>query len=160
MAFLNYLLETIKNLPHFKGKYRLLRTFKKEFISNAENIKVTTHSGVNDSLKPGKTFIDIGANVGIITAEIAKKRLDVDIYSVEASPFIYGYLAKNIESNKFTNVKFFQYGIHEKSGEKLPFYSPKDKTGCGSFSPVFTNENTMVECISLDDFVTNNKIPR
>lgn len=109
-------------------------------------------------IPPHGIMIDAGANIGLISLAMAKRRPDIQIYAFEASPFIYQYLQNNIANNQLHHVRAFNLALHEKSDISLPFYSPEGKTGCGSFSPVFTHDAIMVPCISLDDFCFRNSV--
>ena len=48
--------------------------------------------------------------------------------------------------------------IHDIGGIELPFFSPKELNGKGSFAPVFTKEAVMVTTNSLDEFFTREKL--
>ena len=48
--------------------------------------------------------------------------------------------------------------IHENGGIHLPFYSPLEKNGKGSFAPVFTSVSEEVKTVRLDDFIIDNNL--
>ena len=103
-------------------------------------------------------FIDVGANVGAISVLLAKRRPDVSIYAFEASPRVFQYLKINKEQNALDNLNLYNLAIHTNDGIELPFYSPEDKNGKGSFSPVFTKAAELVKTISLDTFFKENNL--
>lgn len=171
-----------RSLPAFRGKQRLARIVFKNAIRQLKDITVKGryHCAyvlpniienvgfelfVNGEYEPeiqalllsllptGGVFIDIGANIGSITVPLSKARPDVTSVSVEAAPWIFKYLEKNVKLNGLENVKMVNLAINDKDGEELDFFSPTEKFGKGSFSPVFTNESVKVSTISLDGLV-------
>jgi len=84
---------------------------------------------------------------------IAKQRPDITIYAFEAAPFVYKYLKNNIEINNLKNVFCYNKAVHLENNIELPFYSPQDKNGKGSFSDVFTKDAVMVKTINSDNFL-------
>jgi len=174
----------LNSFPHFRGKLRLARflvpyqkqraKFKTKdglFFSVpnlVENVSFELYvNGIYENetidhicLKMPKNgvLIDVGANIGAISIAVAKKRPDLNIFAFEASPTVYNYLRENKEQNDCLNLKIFNLAIHDKGGIELPFFSPKELNGKGSFAPVFTNEAVMVTTISLDDFFNLEKV--
>jgi FkbM family methyltransferase len=173
-----------QSLPYFKGKFRFAKLF---FFRNSiprtfclpsgivfsvpnliENVSFELFiNGVYEkkylklmeqNLPLNSIFFDVGANVGAISVLLAKRRPDVTIYAFEASPRVFQYLKINKDQNALNNLNIFNIAIHTKDHLELPFYSPLDKNGKGSFSPVFTKENEMVYTLSLDTFIKNNNI--
>lgn len=175
-------------IPTFKGKYRLSRMFYKNIIDKKEeitfkiaklNINVTVPHLVENvsfelfcngnyepevvnffakSIPENGIFFDIGANIGAVSIVLAKTRPDIKIYAFEASPFVFKYLQKNIEQNNIPNVICINKAIHKLDNITLPFYSPKEKNGKGSFSNVFTTEAVEVETLNLDKFIIEQNI--
>ncbi len=96
------------------------------------------------------SFLDIGANIGAIAIPVAKQRKDVRVICVEASPWVFKYLEKNILANPPIKVALINKAIAESLGIFIQFYCPKDQFGKGSMAPVFTLESTRVETITLD----------
>lgn len=173
-----------QKLPYFKGKIRLAKLifFKKNkpktfFLPTGlvfsvpnliENVSFELFiNGVYEekylkiiekNLPSNSIFIDVGANVGAIAVLLAKRRPDVTIYAFEASPRVFHYLKINKEQNSLNNLNIYNLAIHTNDDLELPFYSPEDKNGKGSFSPVFTKESELVKTISLDTFFKKNKL--
>jgi FkbM family methyltransferase len=177
-----------QKLPHFKGKLRLAKLFYKKKINSKEEILfdcskyelqfsapnivenvalelfiygIYEEEVVNFFIKnipQNGIFIDVGANIGAISVMIAKQRPDITIYAFEAAPFVYKYLKNNIEINNLKNVFCYNKAVHLENNIELPFYSPQDKNGKGSFSDVFTKDAVMVKTINLDNFFEENNI--
>jgi FkbM family methyltransferase len=164
--------------PKFKGKLRLARLL----IPNKKNeIRFETPSGTKyfapnlvetvsfelfvygiyeeetilhicKSIPKNGVFIDVGANIGSISIEVAKRRPDINIYAFEAAPSVFHYLQENKLQNKLDNLNIFNLAVHETGGLSIPFFSPKQLNGKGSFAPVFTDEAVTVKTICLDEF--------
>ncbi len=113
---------------------------------------------INNHLDYKSNFIDVGANIGAISLVIAKLRPDVNVYAFEASPRVFKYLELNKKQNHLTNLHIYNLAIHSQNNISIPFYSPLDKNGKGSFSPVFTKEAEFVKTISLDIFFKNQNL--
>ncbi len=174
-------------LPAFKGKLRLARIFNNKKIKNHQEYFFGVKNGLNffvpnlienvyfelyaygyyeketvdffvKTIPQNGVFVDVGANIGSISVFVARLRPDVKVYSFEAAPAVYKYLAKNIEINQLSNIKAYNYAIHKTDNIQLPFFSPTDKSGKGSFSSVFTNEAVMVNTLNLDNFFQKNNI--
>jgi FkbM family methyltransferase len=111
-----------------------------------------------ENLPPNGIFVDVGANIGAISVVLAKLRPDITIYAFEASPSVFKYLEINKNLNNLRNLYIYNYAIHNIDDLELPFYSPSDLNGKGSFSPVFTEIAEIVKTMSLDTFFNSNKI--
>ena len=168
-----------RRLPLFRGKERLARILFNERIESqkdllirgrfacaywvpniSENVSLeifingiyeqATSDYILKNLPPNGIFLDLGANIGAITIPVSKKRKDVKIICVEAAPWIYQYLTKNLNLNRAENVKAINNALYYNDDQKLDFYSPAQKFGKGSLSPVFTNEGVSVTTIKVD----------
>jgi len=84
--------------------------------------KETMHM-VKAFLKPGDTFIDVGANIGIMTlyASICVGPSG-NVWAVEANPATVKLLKDNIALNNFNNIKILEFalGAQEGKGEIYP----------------------------------------
>ena len=122
-------------------------------IYEEENIRfIIQHLPLNSVL------LDLGANIGSICLPIAKLRPDVRIIAVEASPRVFSYLKENIEMNKVTNIDIVNIALSDNDGETISFYSPEEKFGKGSMSPVFTDKAETVKTITVDTLLKNKNI--
>ena len=87
---------------------------------------------VKRSLAPGDTFLDIGANVGILS--ILGSRLVGDqgrVLAVEPNPGIADMLVESLEVNGCSNVTVGRYALGEEEGE-LPLSVPRRNLGGAS----------------------------
>lgn len=70
-----------------------------------------------NSVKPGMTVIDIGANIGYYTVIAASKTAPGgNVIAFEPEPNNYKFLTKTLQKNNFDNVHTHQLAIADKSG--------------------------------------------
>lgn len=176
-----------RKLPNFKGRYRLFRIFFSRYIQRIRDIVVTGKYGIkyklpnlkenigleifldgiyeaeyikffSHKLPPNGVFLDLGANIGSVCIPLSKLRPDIKIIAVEASPRVFGYLKYNAEVNDCTNIHLENLALSSIDDEQLPFFSPKDKFGKGSFSAVFTQDAEYVKTITLNSLKRKYKL--
>ncbi|HEY5773246.1 MAG TPA: FkbM family methyltransferase [Chitinophagaceae bacterium] len=181
--------QLIRLFPNFRGKRRLMKFLYKETVKSGKNIKVNGKYGINyilpnlresisfdifvngvyeketfsflNSLIPTNgVFLDLGANIGSISLPLIKNRPDIRCFCVEAAPWIFEYLQKNINTNIVSDkITLINKALLDRNGETLPFYSPKEQFGKGSLSPVFTQEAIPVISITVDELVKEYHLP-
>jgi len=174
--------ELFRRLPLFKGKERLARFFLRRSIREKidfwvvgkhdctyllpnilENVGFDIYingeyeGDIQDLLyrliPPKGCFLDLGANIGSIVIPLSKRRPDIQSIAVEAAPWIFNYLERNVFTNKLGNVQLVNKALFNKDDWELDFFSPQDKFGKGSLSPVFTKEGVKVKTIKIDTLV-------
>lgn len=188
MTSLKFLSSILIFLPKFKGKIRLgkfliFRKLNQEKITIRikNNLLITLpnltetlalHLFVNGEYEPyeinfinsyikqngSKTFIDIGANIGVFSLDVAKKNPNINVYAVEASPRVFDYLSQNIIQNKLYNIHSTQIALGDQKSQNVNFYSDEMSFGTGSLSPVFTHKSEIINCTTLDRYVKKNNI--
>ena len=179
----------LRKLPAFKGKGRMAKLFlgnsamqKKDVLVKGkygceyllpnllENISFEIFiNGIYEEVTSGYfarrlphngVFLDLGANIGTITIPLKKKRPDARIVCVEAAPWLFRYLEDNLARNKCTDVRAVNKALFEKDNEIMDFYSPDEKFGKGSLSPVYTKDGVKVTTITLDTLVKEMNLPK
>ncbi len=106
-------------------------------------------------LVDGKTFIDIGANIGIYTLSLFKKAKCV--YAFEPEKKNYQRLVHNLKINSVTNVKTYRCAIANKNGVGI-LYVSKNDGAWNSLSIPYSGGKQKVETITLDFFVGSGKV--
>jgi FkbM family methyltransferase len=178
-----------RKLPMFKGKERLARVLfsksiqdKKDFWIKGKNdceylvpnlienigleifingvYEQDTSDFIAGKLPENGVFLDLGANIGAITIPVSFRRKDVKIVCVEAAPWIYKYLQENLTHNKVDRVYAINKVLFYTDDETLNFYSPDEKFGKGSLSPVFTNKVVSVKTVKVDTLLKEIGLPR
>ena len=82
---------------------------------------------VKETLRPGMTFLDVGANFGYFTL-LAASRVGAGgrVVAVEPSPLAAGRLKQNVEANSLRQVSVHQMGLSAESGTLDLYISPAD----------------------------------
>jgi len=112
-------------------------------------------SFLRNVLYEGDIFFDIGANIGIYT--ILASRLVSDkgiVVSIEADPYNYKKLIKNIKLNNLNNIVTLNIGVSDKS-ELLKLGINKTGNRGGNSFTYSGNESVDVQCESLSKIVHN-----
>jgi FkbM family methyltransferase len=112
---------------------------------------------VQQYLRPGMTFYDIGANIGffsLLAARLVGK--DGRVVAFEADPEVAGRLRENVERNEFMQISVQEKAVCEKSGvvsfmRTDPLTSPD--RGLGHIVDHVGPGTIQVEGVSLDDFI-------
>jgi FkbM family methyltransferase len=117
---------------------------------------------INDILPAGGTFIDVGANIGVISIFASLKAGACGkILSIEASPTNYEYLKQNICMNSCENATAINMGVWNESAQ-MDFHYVSEVAGCSFFSTtgVSVGEIQSVTCNTLDNILSKNKIEK
>jgi len=107
-----------------------------------------------------RTFIDIGANMGWYSINIAKFYPDCMVYAFEPIPKTYSFLLRNIELNELENIHTYDFGFSNES-KQLTFYFYPEGSGTASSANLSDREDVeKVTCQveTLDSFVASNGI--
>ena len=86
-------------------------------------------------LKPGSTFVDAGANIGIYTI-LASRLVGVEgvVISVEMIPGTAAILQRHIDLNGCQNVKLVENALSDQAGETVVATIPEGKYGQASIA--------------------------
>jgi FkbM family methyltransferase len=179
----------LQSLPNFRGKRRLVKLLFNKQIASAEDVVVRGKfdcqyllpnlqenvgfdilvNGIYETetvaflrrIIPAKgVYMDLGANVGAILIPLCKTRGDINAIGVEAAPWIYKYVEHNILLNQLANVRLLNNALFDQDNISLDFYSPHDKYGKGSLSPVFSKEGVKVMTKKVDTIVKEFSLSR
>jgi len=178
-----------RKLPDFKGKQRLTRLIYGNYLKKAADVVVTgsygcryilpnlietisfeifingmyekdTHEFLLQRIPPNAVLLDLGANIGSIIIPICKRRNDLRVICVEASPWVFEYLKKNIELNGLTNIDLVNKAVLDSDGQTIDFFGPEEKFGKGSLTPNYTNKSVPVSAIQVDTLLKERNIPK
>ena len=112
-----------------------------------------------------EVFIDIGANIGVATVIMAKLNPDSLIYAFEPYVPAYELLLRNIEANKTTNVKPFNYAITDKNATQnlLVFGTMSGANSLHANAPGFKRayhavSEQVVKTCAFDTLLEDNRI--
>jgi FkbM family methyltransferase len=116
---------------------------------------------LSKKLKPGMTFVDVGANIGYYT--VFASRLvgnSGKVYCFEPEPRNYRILMKNILANKLSNVYPYNAALSDSTGTVI-LYTDSKNFGAHSlnkFNVYHEDSEVSVVTMRLDDLVGANKI--
>jgi len=113
-----------------------------------EEWKAVWHFG-----REGNCFLDIGANIGVITVAMSKVAGEKgEVISCEPNPKIYSLLLKVIKMNKCSNVMALEYVISDKCAD-IPFFISDSDTLEVSSSLIGNNreKKVMARSITIDE---------
>lgn len=113
-------------------------------------------------LKQGDCFIDVGANIGLISIYASKRVGQTGkILSYEAHPDTYRWLNFNTTLNKIKNIESFNFALGSETGEAKIYDNWQVNRGGASL--VVKNENSKSYAIQvkrLDDCLPENSKPK
>ncbi|MDP4099345.1 FkbM family methyltransferase [Paenibacillus sp. P96] len=99
-----------------------------------------------DKLSTNSTILDIGANCGFYSLQLAKRYPDSQVYAFEPIPATFKYLQQNLALNNITNVTAYNVGLSNQEGT-FPVYFYKGGTGNSSLENLSDREEIeLVEC--------------
>ncbi|MBU2855950.1 FkbM family methyltransferase [Acidithiobacillus ferrooxidans] len=108
----------------------------------------------------GKTFIDIGANIGVYTA-MAAKRIGSGgmVYAFEPVQRTFKRMEDNIKLNNFANVKTYNIALSSTTGTASIWIPKHNNLGMSSLHPNSTSlDEETIMAITLDRWVKQEKI--
>mgnify|MGYP003683642845 CR=1 FL=1 len=115
-----------------------------------------------ESLKDlnGRSFVDIGANLGYFSILVSKMNPKSMVYSYEPMPFLYESLKHNIEINDLSNVIAIQSAISNKEGSVELFEGhPMNSGNCGVHKNFESSNGILVNSILLLNQIPQMKFP-
>src|SRR5258706_3570244 len=177
----------LRKLPDFKGKQRIARLIYGNYLKKASDSLITgsygcryilpnlietisfeifingiyekdTHEFLLKRIPPNAVLLDLGANIGSIIIPICKRRNDLRVICVEASPWVFEYLKKNVELNGLTNISLVNKAVLDSDDKTIDFFGPMEKFGKGSLTPNYTNKSVPVATIQIDTLLIENNI--
>jgi FkbM family methyltransferase len=121
-----------------------------------------TQKILEERLRPGTVFYDLGANIGLFSLVAARLVGPAGrVVSFEPDPETAGRLRRNLERNGFQNSTVIEAGVWSSSG-KQAFQASDESSpdhGVGRFETGEAAGSTLVECVALDDFVASGPAP-
>lgn len=111
-------------------------------------------------VSPKDCVIDIGANMGWYSINIARTYPLCKVHAFEPIPKTYSYLEQNIKLNKVANIVAHHFGLSSEKKDITFYFYPE---GSGNASSANLSERTDAELVTchverLDDFVSANNL--
>jgi FkbM family methyltransferase len=129
-------------------------------VLNFLDYETTDSAMIMRLTSPNDCVIDIGANMGWYSINIAKTYPLSKVHAFEPIPKTYSFLERNIKLNQLTNIVSHPFGLSNERNN-LTFYFYQE--GSGNASSVNVSERKDAELVTchverLDDFVNINKL--
>jgi FkbM family methyltransferase len=106
-----------------------------------------------DALRPGDTFIDVGANVGyhsLLAASLVGPTGRVVAF--EASPTVFRSLQRNLQLNRYRNIDPWNLAISDQAGQVAIFSASEENQGHSTIVPgLAARENQRFETMIRAD---------
>jgi FkbM family methyltransferase len=116
---------------------------------------------LNKVIERNSVFIDVGANIGLMTIPVALKKHGVKVLAFEPITSNLGVLKQNMARNKISNVELFEFALGAKK-EILLINLNTDNTGVNSSqaSLVYGNaqKTQSIEVDTLDNVITKSQL--
>ena len=107
---------------------------------------------IKERLKPGDTFVDIGANVGFFTLYTSHLvGPQGRIYAFEPNPEVFARLKRNVELNRLVNVWIYPVALSDHKGASALFLGPPDNSGAASLRRTASATAIQVPLDTFDD---------
>lgn len=123
----------------------------------------TYENGVLDflqkNLNANDTFIDVGANIGLMSIYVSKLPQKVTTHAFEANPNTFEILKRNVQLNDSEEIVLHEIALGEKEGEGIIYEDQAQNRGGASL--ILDEQNTTnfkVAIKPLDSFQLNPKI--
>ncbi|MDX1951698.1 MAG: FkbM family methyltransferase [Verrucomicrobiota bacterium] len=124
------------------------------------NYEVGTLSVFRAVLRPGDVFIDIGANIGLMTLTGARAvGPKGQVFAFEANPTTFHILQENIQKNKLINIRSMCVGLGETPSSMKLYVNTSISRGSASLlSGEEGSKEVVVDVITLDDYFQSNPV--
>jgi len=150
---INYRLDITNNTTDEK-----ILTSSKYYDREEINALSAPLNTIPEKAKSGTAFIDVGANTGYYSLNLAKRGYSI-IIAIEPNPPTLKLLRFNIEINNFNDV-ITVVPLCIGSGEKTPFYCSEGLGSASAFSDNGNSEHIMVDSSPLLRIIEANRISK
>lgn len=118
------------------------------------------YSRFNLKLKKKSVIVDIGANIGAFTSFVANIATKGKIYSYEPDARNFKLTKKNIELNRFKNVKLYQKGVFNKNTNVTLYVNSNATASNSMFNKDNKDKKEIITCIPLENVFKDNNIEK
>lgn len=111
-------------------------------------------------VRPGMTVLDIGANIGWYSMNLAKLVPDVNIHAFEPLPSTYSFLERNVALNRLDGINLYNFAFSNRNGTEIFYFYPEG-SGNASITNLSKHPNTQeIPCLvrTLDDFIEESSL--
>jgi FkbM family methyltransferase len=106
------------------------------------------------------TVVDIGANMGWYSMNIAKTYPISKVHAFEPIPKTFSFLQKNVELNALTNIVINNFGLSNENKDITFYFYPEGGVNASSANLSEREDAELITCHveRLDDYINKNKI--
>lgn len=138
------------------GDYRVAPVEALNFL----DYETTDSAMIMRLVSPNDCVIDIGANMGWYSINVAKTYPQSKVHAFEPIPKTYSFLEQNIKLNHVSNIVAHHFGLSNARKDLTFYFYPE---GSGNASSANLSERTDAELVTchverLDDFVSANEL--
>lgn len=138
------------------GDYRVAPVEALNFL----DYETTDSAMIMRLVSPNDCVIDIGANMGWYSINVAKTYPQSKVHAFEPIPKTYSFLEQNIKLNHVSNIVAHHFGLSNERKDLTFYFYPE---GSGNASSANLSERTDAELITchverLDEFVSANEL--
>lgn len=103
----------------------------------------------------GKTFYDIGANIGWHSLTLAARHRDATFHCFEPIPETYGHLQDNIALNTFTNIRTYNLALSDSNSPRDYYFYEACSGNASAVNLTARDDVRTIQCpqTRLDDLV-------
>ena len=110
---------------------------------------------LRNHLQRGQTVWDVGANIGYFSLEFARSvGSEGKVLSFEPHPRIFQVLQRNIERNKYKNIKLFNQACGSSPGETKLFFSTENEGNHKIIENSNSNNFALTGVVTLSTFLS------
>jgi FkbM family methyltransferase len=111
-------------------------------------------------VSPEDTVVDIGANMGWYSMNIAKTYPLANVHAFEPIPKTFSFLKRNVELNELTNVAINNIGLSNEEKDITFYFYPEGGVNASSANLTERADAELITCHveRLDDYVNAKKI--
>jgi FkbM family methyltransferase len=111
-------------------------------------------------VSPEDCVVDIGANMGWYSINIAKTFPKCKVYAFEPIPKTFSYLSENIKLNNVNNIQAFQFGLSNEKQDLTFYFYPEGGVNASLANVSGREDVELINCHveKLDDFVVQNEL--
>jgi FkbM family methyltransferase len=114
---------------------------------------------IQKEIKEGDVIVDIGANIGYYTLQVARLAGDNGkVYAIEPVPENVELLKKNIELNDYSNIEVFQLAVGDVNKTAYVYITDRRNTAA-MIETQASIDKAPVELTTLDKFLENKPPP-
>lgn len=139
-----------------------IREFLQAHLYLFGSYELPTVRFIRRHVKPGMTVIDVGAQIGYLTLEMATAQgNDVNVLSFEPEPRNLDRLHHNLQLNGVKNVKVLDRAVSDIDGAIKLFMSKDNNAGTHSTisdAATVSTEYIEIPCTRLDTYITEHSI--